>query len=132
MSGPDQDPEIAIPIADALDLNAFAPRESKDLVAEYLRECRARRSLQVRIVRGKGTGTLRRQVYQILSRLPEVESYALAGQTGGGWGATLVTLRPPAASPEGASGQVGWHGHTGFVGQRRMWPCLSAYGNLRA
>ena len=47
-----------------------------------------------RIVHGKGTGALCRQVHAVLARLPEVRSFALAGEAGGGWGATLVTLRP--------------------------------------
>jgi DNA-nicking Smr family endonuclease len=85
---------VNIPIDGTLDLHTFAPREARDLVPEYLRECQARGILQVRIVHGKGTGTLRRQVHKVLSRLPEVASFALAGETGGGWGATLVTLRP--------------------------------------
>ena len=36
---------------------------------------------------------LRRQVHAVLARLPEVASFALAGEAGGGWGATVVTLR---------------------------------------
>ncbi len=99
MSRPEQDDEIAIPIDGTLDLHTFAPREVKELVPEYLRECQARGILQVRIVHGKGTGNLRRQVHAVLSRLPEVESYVLAGEGGGGWGATLVTLKPAAPTP---------------------------------
>jgi DNA-nicking Smr family endonuclease len=94
MSGPEQDDEIAIPIDGTLDLHTFAPREVKELVPEYLRECQTRGILQVRIVHGKGTGSLRRQVHAILGRMPEVARYALAGEAGGGWGATLVTLKP--------------------------------------
>jgi DNA-nicking Smr family endonuclease len=84
---------LSIPIDGTLDLHTFAPRELKELVPEYLRECQARGILQVRIVHGKGTGALRRQVHALLGRLPEVVSFALAGEAGGGWGATLVTLR---------------------------------------
>jgi dsDNA-specific endonuclease/ATPase MutS2 len=49
----------------------------------------------LRIVHGKGTGTLRRKVHSILGRLREVDSFSLAGHGAGGWGATIVVLRPP-------------------------------------
>ncbi len=84
----------SIPIDGTLDLHTFAPREVKELVPEYLRECQARGILQLRIVHGKGTGALRRQVHALLARAPEVVSFALAGEGGGGWGATVVSLRP--------------------------------------
>jgi DNA-nicking Smr family endonuclease len=87
---------IELPIDGTLDLHTFHPREVKELVPDYLAECRQRGILVVRIIHGKGTGALRRSVHTILSRLPEVASFSLAMEDAGGWGATLVTLRPPA------------------------------------
>ncbi len=78
--------------------HTFQPRDVKELVPAYLAECRNRGILQVRIVHGKGTGVLRETVHAILGRLPEVASFRLAGEDGGGWGATIVILRPPKAS----------------------------------
>jgi dsDNA-specific endonuclease/ATPase MutS2 len=49
----------------------------------------------VRIIHGKGTGALRETVHARLRRLPLVESFRLGDETSGGWGATLVRLRPP-------------------------------------
>jgi DNA-nicking Smr family endonuclease len=91
---------VELPIDGVLDLHAFQAREVKDLVPEYLAECRARGIFEVRIIHGKGTGALRRGVHAILSRLPEVASFGLAMEDAGGWGATLVTLRPPTEERE--------------------------------
>jgi DNA-nicking Smr family endonuclease len=87
---------IDLPIDGTLDLHTFQPRDVKELVPDYLAECRERGILEVRIIHGKGTGALRRTVHAILSRLPEVVSFGLALEDAGGWGATLVTLQAPA------------------------------------
>jgi dsDNA-specific endonuclease/ATPase MutS2 len=89
----DNDP-ILLPIDGTLDLHAFRPADIKLLVPDYLEECRKAGILQVRIIHGKGTGTLRRTVHAILDRLDLVATYRLAGEDAGSWGATLVTLRP--------------------------------------
>ena len=49
----------------------------------------------VRVIHGKGTGTLREGVHRLLEKLPEVERYHLAGEGSGSWGATWVYLVPP-------------------------------------
>lgn len=87
---------VEIPIDGVLDLHAFRPAEVKDLVPEYLAECRRRGILRVRIVHGKGRGALRRTVHALLGRLDGVAGYRPAGEDAGGWGATLVELTPPA------------------------------------
>jgi len=89
-----EDDSVEIPIDGVLDLHAFLPRDVGDLVPRYLRECREKGIFQVRLVHGKGTGTLRRKVHGILLKMEEVKSFRLAGEEAGGWGATIVVLRP--------------------------------------
>ena len=96
MTGSDEDapPPVELPIDGVLDLHVFNPKEIKDLLPGYLLACREKGILQVRIVHGKGSGTLRRTVHSILERLPEVTSFSAGGMQGGGWGATIVVLKP--------------------------------------
>ncbi len=84
---------VEIPINGVLDLHTFHPKEVKKLVPDYLKACREKGIYQVRIIHGKGTGTLRKIVQSTLPRLPEVESFNTVEGTGGGWGATSVVLR---------------------------------------
>jgi len=67
-------------------------REVKDLVPEYLAACRERDIFQVRIIHGKGIGTLRRMVVSTLEKLISVESFRTE-EDAGGWGATIVLLK---------------------------------------
>jgi DNA-nicking Smr family endonuclease len=90
----DETAPVEIPIDGILDLHTFDPREVKELVPDYLAVCRAQGILRVRIIHGKGSGALRRTVHAIVGRLPEVAAFSLAGEEEGGWGATIVILRP--------------------------------------
>lgn len=62
----------------------------------WIDECHAAGLTALRIVHGKGTGSLRRSVEALLSRHSLVAAWRPAREDGGGWGATLVTLRPVA------------------------------------
>jgi DNA-nicking Smr family endonuclease len=95
MQPPSGDPgPVEFPVDGVLDLHTFRPGEVGVLVPEYLRVCRERGILEVRIVHGKGDGTLRRTVHALLGRVAGVQNFRCAGPDAGGWGATLVTLSP--------------------------------------
>jgi len=81
-------------ITDILDLHTFNPKEVPDLIENYLEICAEKRIDAVRIIHGKGTGALKRQVHGILSRHRLVLTFKEAPPEAGGWGATLVQLRP--------------------------------------
>src|SRR5205814_199859 len=84
---------VPLPITGELDLHTFRPGDLGELIPEYLRECAARGIREVRIVHGKGTGTLRTTVHALLRRSPLVASFRSGDETSGSWGATIVTLR---------------------------------------
>ncbi|MFN8545294.1 MAG: methyltransferase domain-containing protein [Candidatus Binatia bacterium] len=89
---------VGIPIEDAIDLHAFAPRAVADVVTTYLAAAVEAGFREVRVVHGRGTGTQRRRVRAVLAEHPVVERYADAPPERGGHGATLVWLRPASAA----------------------------------
>ena len=93
MADEDEAVAVEIPIDGTLDLHTFKPSDVKDLVPDYLKVCHEKGILRVRIVHGKGTGVLARTVHSVLAKIPEVESFELAGPGEGSWGATIVRLR---------------------------------------
>jgi DNA-nicking Smr family endonuclease len=83
-----------MPITDELDLHTFRPAEVPDLLDDYLGECRRLGILKVRIIHGKGSGTLGKRVQALLDSHPLVASWQSAPPEAGGWGATLAELKP--------------------------------------
>ena len=91
----DDEPEpVALPITGELDLHAFAPRDVASVALEYLQACRERDILLVRLVHGRGKGVQRAEVRRVLDGLPWVEMFHDAAPSSGGWGATIVRLKP--------------------------------------
>jgi dsDNA-specific endonuclease/ATPase MutS2 len=96
MNPESQDEPVRIPLTDELDLHTFQPREISSLLESYLEECVRAGRREVRIIHGKGTGTLRETVHAWLRRSPLVVDFRLGNENSGGWGATIVALKPPA------------------------------------
>ncbi|MGD9332143.1 MAG: Smr/MutS family protein [Desulfobacterales bacterium] len=96
---PYPDQPIQLEINGELDLHTFRPAELAPLVRDYIAACREKGILSLRIIHGKGRGVLRERVHQILGQSPLVVAFRLAPPEAGGWGATLVQLRPPSQPP---------------------------------
>jgi DNA-nicking Smr family endonuclease len=90
------DPELApvqLPITGELDLHTFRPADLAALLPAYFAECANRGIREVRVIHGKGTGTLRTTVHALLRRLPMVAAFRSGDERSGSWGATVVTLQ---------------------------------------
>jgi dsDNA-specific endonuclease/ATPase MutS2 len=85
---------IRIPITSEFDLHSVASRDLKAVVEEYLIEARKAGLTALRIIHGRGIGTRREIVRSILARTPFVIDFRDAPGEAGGWGSTIVTLRP--------------------------------------
>ncbi len=90
------DEPVELPITDVLDLHPFHPRDVRAATEAYLEEAHARGFRYVRIIHGRGIGVQRETVRAVLARTSFVESFRDAPMEAGGWGATVVALRPRA------------------------------------
>jgi DNA-nicking Smr family endonuclease len=88
------DDPVEVPIEDTIDLHPFRPADVADVALEYLTEARRRGFRQVRLIHGRGIGVQRERVQSLLRGLDWVEAFHDADGSGGGWGATVVLLRP--------------------------------------
>ncbi|MFQ5898089.1 MAG: Smr/MutS family protein [Candidatus Methylomirabilia bacterium] len=88
------DEPVLLPIEDSLDLHTFAPREIPSVVNEYLYEACRRGFSEIRLIHGRGKGVQRVVVQSLLATHPMVARFFDAPTERGGWGATVVLLRP--------------------------------------
>lgn len=93
---PDEEPRgaVELPIDGVLDLHTFQPSEAKKLIADYIGACQDRGITDIRIIHGKGSGTLRELVRSALKKDPRVAAFGDADILSGGWGATVACLKP--------------------------------------
>jgi DNA-nicking Smr family endonuclease len=86
-----------IPIEGTLDLHAFAPREIRSVVDEYVNAAHAAGLREIRLIHGRGKGIQRGIVQQALERHPLVVEFWDAAESH--LGATVARLRDPDAPP---------------------------------
>ncbi len=92
-------------VPDEIMLRRLSVEDALATLEQYLSDAFSAGWSSVRVVHGKGTGTLRLEVRRELARHPLVESFQLAGSGMGGWGATLVQLKPPPSDSSSGSGK---------------------------
>jgi DNA-nicking Smr family endonuclease len=88
---PDPEPPADDPRPDALGAHAFAPRDIRSVVDEYLTAAHAAGLGTVRLVHGRGRGVQRASIHHLLATHPLVASWR--DDTDAHLGATWCTLR---------------------------------------
>ncbi len=82
----------AMQISAELMLRAMRAEEAQSMLDKYMDDAYAAGMQQVRIIHGKGTGALRRVVWEFLHDHPAVKSMRIGEEGEGGDGATVVTM----------------------------------------
>jgi hypothetical protein len=85
---------VVVGPGDTLDLHTFSPKELPSLLKEFIHQSQNAEIYLVKIIHGKGSGALRRRVQGLLARDRRVVAYYDAPWESGGWGATVVELKP--------------------------------------
>ncbi len=75
-----------------VDLHGMFADEARERLERAISEALAGRHDRIRIVHGKGTGVLRREVWDLLKYHPMVRTYQYASPHDGGEGATVAAL----------------------------------------
>ncbi|MFQ5514114.1 MAG: Smr/MutS family protein [Myxococcota bacterium] len=91
---PSEGRTLSAPVEETLDLHGFAPGDVLAAVRAYLDTATDAGLCEVRLIHGKGQGVQRGRVQGLLSEHPCVEDFRDAPPQRGGWGATVVWLRP--------------------------------------
>ena len=81
-----------VPAVNEVHLRRLTVDEALLKLDQYLDDAFMAGLYQVRVIHGKGTGTLRQAVREQLSRHPLVKSYRPGGYGEGGAGVTIVEL----------------------------------------
>jgi DNA-nicking Smr family endonuclease len=87
----ENDEPFALPLDATIDLHAFAPRDIRSVVEEYVRAAHEAGFREVRLIHGRGTGVQRGIVQAVLERHPLVESFYDAPESH--LGATVAVLK---------------------------------------
>ena len=90
----DPDTPVEIPVEDSIDLHPFPPRDVPDVVDAYLGVAVENGFTEVRLIHGRGIGVQRNRVQKLLTSHPLISGFHDAPADRGGWGATIVYLKP--------------------------------------
>lgn len=88
------EPIVVLEIEDFIDLHTFEPKDVPSVVESYIEAAADKGFTEVRVIHGRGKGVQRTRVRAVLAASPHVQAFGDAPAHRGGWGATLVWLKP--------------------------------------
>lgn len=91
---PVRGPDEPSPAEPEIDLRGRTTEEARLEAERFIDRCAIAGPMEVRIIHGKGTGALKREIEAFLDASPLVESFRMGEPREGGWGATIVRIRP--------------------------------------
>lgn len=95
----EEEEPATVPIEDSFDLHSFRPEDAASVVDEYLRQAREAGFREVRLIHGKGIGVRRAEIRRLLEKRADIVDFFDAPPERGGFGATIVRLRPQGSVP---------------------------------
>ena len=72
------------------DLHFFHPKDTKDVILEFIEQAKNKRLQKIRLVHGKGKSVKKKMAYKILAEHPAVESFHDDSHN---WGATIIVIK---------------------------------------
>lgn len=81
-------------VTDVLDLHGFFPEQIQDVVEEFITNAISLKLNRLTIIHGKGRSKLKYLVLKELEKNPHVHDFGDAPPEMGGWGRTIVILKP--------------------------------------
>jgi len=78
-----------------IDLHGLFANEARERLEQTIADAISAGHDRIRIVHGKGTGILRREVRDLLKHHPKVRTYQYASPHDGGEGVTIAALATP-------------------------------------
>ncbi len=91
--GPVRGPQEAVSVEREIDVRGRSAEEALQAVERYVDRASIAGGAEIRIIHGKGTGTLKREIEEFLRSSPLVEEFRIGEPREGGWGATIVRVR---------------------------------------
>ena len=85
-----------VAVTDVLDLHGFFPEQIPEVIEEFIHGAIQQNLKSLRVIHGKGRSRLKYEVHKALEANPHVARFGDAPTGYGGWGATIIELKPEA------------------------------------